>query len=123
MSLPRPSGRRSLAVLVCPLGGATSGDALGRPEVVVFVTDPERRPQLPADILAKLYGLTPAETRLALLLAGGKRLEEAAEELGISTTTARWTLKNLFRKTETDRQADLVRLLLSSPVSVDPQPR
>jgi len=31
-----------------------------------------------------------------------------------------YTLKNLFRKTETDRQADLISLFIASPVALGP---
>ena len=60
--------------------------------------------------------LTPAETRVALMLIDGKRLDQIAGELEVAQTTIVFHLKNLFRKTETHRQADLVRVLLSVPL-------
>ena len=41
---------------------------------------------------------------------------QIAEELEVAQTTVVFHLKNLFRKTETNRQADLVRVLLSVPL-------
>jgi CheY-like chemotaxis protein len=113
VALRRPSARRPLTALICPLAGGAS-----QPMVAIFVSDPERRPQLAPEVIAGLYGLTPAETRLAVALTRGQRLEEIAEEFGLSRSTLAYTLRNLFRKTETDRQADLVRLFLASPLSV-----
>jgi len=60
----------------------------------------------------------PRETRLALALVRGLRLDEIADEFGLSRHPVSYTLKNLFRKTETDRQADLISLFLSNVVSV-----
>jgi hypothetical protein len=42
-------------------------------------------------------------------------MEEAAGLLGITLSTARGVLKTIFAKTGTNRQASLVRLLLSGP--------
>ena len=64
-----------------------------------------------AETLRRRFALTPAETRLALALAGGMRLREAAERNGVRLSTARVQLKSIFWKTETHRQAELVALL------------
>ena len=64
--------------------------------------------------MRKLFDFTPAETQLALQLADGLALEEAADELGISKNTARAHLRAVFSKTGVTRQATLVRMLLSS---------
>ncbi|MBP0447120.1 response regulator [Roseomonas sp. SSH11] len=112
LALTRPSGRRPLTALICPLR-AEDGAAIS-----IFISDPERQPQLAPDVIAGLYGLTPAETRLAVALTQGQRLEEIAEAFGLSRSTLAYTLRNLFRKTETDRQADLVRLFLASPLTI-----
>jgi DNA-binding CsgD family transcriptional regulator len=65
--------------------------------------------------LRALYGLTPAETRLAQRLAAGDELKAAAAQLGIGYGTARAQLAAIFRKTETKRQGELVRLLCTLP--------
>jgi DNA-binding NarL/FixJ family response regulator len=73
-------------------------------------------PRVSGDTLVRLYNLTPSETRVALMLIDGKRLDQIAEELEVAQTTVVFHLKNLFRKTDTNRQADLVRVLLSVPL-------
>jgi len=117
VALTRHSGKRSLVAICCPLsrGPAQPGTAA----VGVFVTDPERRLSSVAEAVAHLYGLSPAETRIALALSRGLRLDEIADEFGISRNTVSYTMKNLFRKTETDRQADLISLFIASPVAPD----
>ena len=88
-----------------------------RPEaVVLLVIDTEQRAKVSGDTLVRLYNLTPSETRVALMLIDGKRLDQIAEELEVAQTTVVFHLKNLFRKTDTNRQADLVRVLLSVPL-------
>ena len=69
----------------------------------------------PIDLLKRHFGLTPAEARLALHLVAGETLRSAAVKLSISYETARTSLKNIFRKTGTCRQAELVIVILAAP--------
>lgn len=117
VALTRESGRRALIAVACPLGRGPA--VAGEPAVGLFVTDPEWRSSDAAQAVAQLYSLSPAETRLALALVRGQRLDEIADEFGLSRNTVSYTLKNLFRKTETDRQADLISLFLSNLVAED----
>jgi len=57
------------------------------------------------------FGLTPSESRLAVRLASGLSLREAAQALGISYQTVRTKLKFVFQKTGVRRQAELILLL------------
>jgi len=82
---------------------------------IVFVFREDETPVPPADLLCRLYGFTPAEARLARHLADTGSLETAAEVFSISRATARTQLQRIFSKTGTRRQADLMRLLLTSP--------
>lgn len=64
-------------------------------------------------LLVDTFGLTPAEARLAVHLVTGATLEYAADELRITKETARHQLKSVFRKTDVNRQAELVARLSS----------
>jgi len=64
------------------------------------------------DGIARAFEFTPAETRLASELLRGHPIGEAAVELGISESTAKTHLQNLFSKAGVSRQVDLVALLL-----------
>ena len=70
------------------------------------------KPGPPAAILAKTFRLTPAEAKLACVIARGASPGIAARELKISRETARNQLKSVFAKTDTHRQSELVALLL-----------
>ena len=88
--------------------------ALCRPAAVMLVTRAEQR--IPKDTwLQTLYGLTKAESKLAVLIAAGMDGPEAAGKLGLTAETVRTRLKTVFIKTNTRRQSDLARLLASLP--------
>lgn len=75
---------------------------------LVMVALLENRPRM--QLLVDLFRLTSAEIRLAELIAQGLPPEECAARLGISINTVRTQLRSLFRKTETERQVELVGL-------------
>jgi DNA-binding CsgD family transcriptional regulator len=83
--------------------------------VAVFLADNAAQPAARTELLKSLFELTPAEARLAEQLASGPSLSDAADNLGITIGTARTQLKSVFLKTDTSRQAELVRLLLLLP--------
>jgi DNA-binding NarL/FixJ family response regulator len=113
VTLPRMSGGRPYLVLIP--GQRFSQEE--KPEaIVMLLIDTDQRTKVSGETLVRLYNLTPSETRVALMLIDGKRLDQIAEELEVAQTTVVFHLKNLFRKTETNRQADLIRVLLSVPL-------
>lgn len=61
--------------------------------------------------IGRAFALTPAEIRLAGMVASGQTLIEVAKCLGISITTARYHLRQIFAKTGTGQQSQLVALL------------
>jgi DNA-binding NarL/FixJ family response regulator len=61
---------------------------------------------------AAAFGLTPAEMRVAQALTEGKAIAQIAYGLGVSRTTIAYHMRNIFQKTGTERQAELVALLL-----------
>ena len=69
---------------------------------------------MPGEAFARLYRLTGAELRVLLALAQGLGGKEAADMLGIGEPTVRTHLQRIFAKTDTSRQADLLRLLHNS---------
>ena len=60
------------------------------------------------------FRLTPAERRLALYLASGGCLSDAATSFSVSRHTVRNQLRSIFDKVGVKRQADLTRLILAS---------
>ena len=119
--LQHPAGGRSLQFMAAPFGWSDRGGPLGRRFArAVFIGDPKRRTGDPIGVFHEIYGLTPGETRLTLLLLADCSLEEAARLLGISRSTARSVLKRVFQKTDTKRQSGLVRLMFTGFAQVRP---
>lgn len=116
--VPRPSGARGYQVVVSPLHRRVSGLRGACSAAVVFVTDPERGPQPVEQVLAALYGLTPAEARVASAVGSGCSLREYAEHAERSLETVRSLLQRVFAKTGTRRQAELAALVSSGPASL-----
>jgi len=116
IALERRSGKRALQVLVTPFRPTQTRRSTAR--VLVLVTDPELKVNFPDEILRSLYDFTPAETEIANGLLTGFSLEEIAVLRRVSVATVRSQMKSVFGKTDTQRQADLVRLLASLPRTV-----
>lgn len=112
LPLSRAPGRHALAVLVCSVGVSSPS----RERVAaILASDAASLPEPDASRLRSLYRLTPAEADVAVQIAKGRRLQEVAHSLGVSINTVRTHLRQLFLKTDTRRQADLVRLLICGP--------
>jgi DNA-binding CsgD family transcriptional regulator len=66
-------------------------------------------------LLSRTFHLTPAEARLASILADGEGIDGASARLAIGRETARTHLRAIFAKTGTRRQAELAALLSRLP--------
>jgi DNA-binding CsgD family transcriptional regulator/PAS domain-containing protein len=117
MAITRACGR-PLTLKVSPLMPSPASPLSQEPGVVVFLTDPDASEPSEPERLAAMFGLTPAESRMADQLVQGRTLAEAAEHLGITRLTARVHLKRIFSKTYTGKQSELLRLLLRSPATL-----
>ena len=84
-----------------------------RASAAVFIAPALTPPRLPADALALLYDLTPAELRVFELIADGRTQAEIAMELSIAPSTVKTHLLRVFDKTGCNRQAELVKLAAS----------
>jgi DNA-binding CsgD family transcriptional regulator len=76
---------------------------------------PDSPPVVDADLLSMAFDLTPAECRVAHSIAEGRTPKEIAARLGVQHDTVRKQLQAIYQKTATNRQADLIRLLLHLP--------
>lgn len=104
---------------VMPLGNSPYRSQLSPPATaVVFVAQQPGPAPSPAEALAALFDLTPAETRVFSSIASGRSVVETADLLGVNVSTARSHLLRLFEKTQTRRQAELVRLAHSFAIQV-----
>lgn len=117
----RPSGRQPLRLLVAPASHERGVLGTESPAVLVFVSDPERQPVSSCDHLRQLFGFTAAEGRVAMAMLDGESVGTLADRLGISRNTARTHVQRLLAKTDTRRQAELMRVLLGAqlPLRLD----
>ena len=76
----------------------------------LFVRKAAQGGPAPYEAIAKLYKLTPSELRVLLAVQRGG-VGEVADALGISEATVKTHLHRLFAKTDTRRQAELVKLV------------
>jgi DNA-binding CsgD family transcriptional regulator len=114
MQAARPSGKRPYVVFVSSMPVRARALSELRPAACLVITDPSDRRPLTTDRLKAAFGFTEAEARLASLLVSGQSLRSAAAALRITYGTARVRLAELFQKTETRRQGELIGLLLAT---------
>ena len=80
---------------------------------VVFINDPAAL-QLPdAARLSALFWLTPAQAKVALEFSAGGTYAQVARRQRIAVDTVRSHIREIYAKTRVNREADLVRLVLS----------
>lgn len=116
MTIERADGARPLSIKIAPVE-LNAGENSSR-VAAVFVRDLDVRQSVPPEVVAKLFGLTFAEARVVVELVKGKRPQEVADDIGVSLNTVRNQLKQIFSKTNTGRQSELVSLVLSSAAFV-----
>jgi DNA-binding NarL/FixJ family response regulator len=107
----------ALSLLACALAHSEPERA-GRPHVAVFISTTDRRKRVSEALLMDLLALTPTEARIAGALACGTRAADIAAEMDVSQATMSFHLRNLFQKTGTNRQADLIALILAGPMMI-----
>lgn len=109
-AIERP-GRPALLATVSPMPETAAPFAVFRSAVIVRLIDRTTSPEPRDTGWSTLFGLTPAETRLATtLLASDGNLRHIAGQLGIAYATARVQLANVFDKVGVNSQIQLVRL-------------
>jgi DNA-binding CsgD family transcriptional regulator len=113
MLIGRSDGLPPYVLGVLPLHAAPVDD---RRFALIIIVDPVR--YVPsANDLVELFGLSPAEARIAAELMTGKSLADIAATAGVQITTVRTQLRSILRKVGVKRQFDLVRILSSTGIS------
>lgn len=67
------------------------------------------------ETLKSVYGLTQSEAELLLRMVQGETLAEISEARNVTMHTVRAQLKSVFAKTDTNRQASLIKKVLTGP--------
>lgn len=113
--LLRRVNEQPLHILVAPFRMAWAGQPTAG--AIVFVRDPSRSMSAIATLRA-LFNFTPTEARIAQALANGKSIGDIAAAHRATLQTVRKQLKSIFAKTETNRQAQCVAVILRSVATI-----
>jgi DNA-binding CsgD family transcriptional regulator/PAS domain-containing protein len=109
---PDRRAEQALIATVMPMS-AENGDRLiaARARAIIFLIEPGALLALHGSAVEAAFGLTPRQATLAVLLVRAASLRHAAAELSMAQETTRTHLKEIFERTHTRRQADLIRAL------------
>ncbi len=110
LACSRPSKKRPYVIHALPL---PITEAFSAARALVMIIDPEQGTEPPKMLIRRLFGLTNAQADVALRVMRGDGLKPISEELALSMATVKTHLQHVFEKTDTHRQAELVRLLLT----------
>jgi DNA-binding CsgD family transcriptional regulator len=116
VALPCSDGRK-MAVQVLPLGAETAWLAQ-RAAAIIFFKDPKAVALPLREDIRVLFDLTRAQAALAREILRGDGVQAAADRLNITRATARTHLLEIFQKTGTRRQAELVRVILQRSLAM-----
>ena len=113
-ALATPGGEEWLLFAVALDAGGDERLGMTARSVMLVLRAPREETRNPVAVAARLFDLTPAQVQVLMFLAQGHAPDAIAEILGVSVTTVRTHLAELFRRTGTTRQAELVARTLSA---------
>ncbi|MEP2640449.1 MULTISPECIES: hypothetical protein [Rhodobacterales] len=118
IALNRPSDGEKLAVFVSSVlvDNQQPGWAqVAEPLALLVLRDPRRPVETENEVLCRVFGLTPTQSRLAGFMVQGLTVREAAGEAGITEASARQYLKIVFQKMNVTRQSEMMMKMLELP--------
>jgi DNA-binding CsgD family transcriptional regulator len=108
--------RRAAPFVAAVAAVEEQGPGENDPAAVIHIFEPSAAVDQMIAPVCQFYGLSSMETRLVMMLLAGRAVPDIAAAENIKQDTVRTYLKNVFRKTNTKSQADLVRAMLTSSV-------
>lgn len=112
VSLRCRDGRPVAAVMLAIGRGRSPVDGRDRRLALLAIAEPETAGQ--EYLMEATFGLTPAEARIAAMIASGRAPNECAARLDVRISTVRSQLASIYQKTGATGRADLVRLVFAS---------
>ena len=106
-----PDGDRLVGHVLPLADGARRFAGMGGAVAALFVQPAHFDPPSIPEGLAKAFELTPGELRVVLATVRHEGVADIAETLGVAETTVKTHLARIFGKTDTKRQADIVKLV------------
>ena len=102
-----------LVLHVKPVGAPQPDYGARHVAALVLLVEPGCRHRIDPGLVARVLGLTPAESQVAVWLAEGRSVREMAAARGVTERAIYWHLNQIYQKRSISRQVDLVRLVLS----------
>ena len=111
LTISSPRGLHPLVLSIAPAGhGRPDAPDAGHPAALLVARNPHPTFDLERCAFASIFELTPAQTRLAGAILAGHSLAGASRALQVSENTVRSHLKQIYQKTHTHSQIELVHL-------------
>lgn len=105
-------GKPQLDIVIKPIREDAYDGANLAPRVVVYLNDCEQSQlELNAEMLCKIYSMTPCEAQVSAHLAEGKTQAQVAELLGVSINTVKTHLRGIYDKLDAKNQSQVVAIL------------
>ena len=113
MRITRRKARTPLVLEIHPVQGVGVARRARQIGALVLIVDPAGRPRVDPDLVARLFGLAPTESRVAVAVAAGQTVPGIAVSLGCAESTVKTHLKRVYRKLGIRKQTELVRRVMS----------
>ena len=113
LALTRPSGSLPLVLHVIPRTPREDGISPTLAAALVLIVDPGARPPVDPALVQATLDISPAQSRVAAMLAEGRSVRDIAVAVGRSENTVRWHIRRIFEKHDITRLAQLVQLVRS----------
>ena len=111
--ITRSKARTPLVLEIHPVRGMGVGRHASQVGALVLVVDPARRPRIDPELAARLLGLGPQESRVAVAVAAGETVAGVADALDCAESTVMTHLKRIYRKLGIRKQTELAQRVLS----------
>lgn len=114
--IARPSGEESFVLEVTPLRDALGEVAKNMAGALISIINPSNTMNYDFARFAKVFALTEAEQAVCKLIVGGYSNQEISEKRSVSEKTIKNQATNIYKKTETNSRASLVRkIVMTTP--------
>ena len=113
MKITRRNARSPLVLEIHPVREGGADSLAGRVRALVLIVDPTARPRVDPGLAARLLGLSPMESRVAVAVAAGQTVAGIADALDCAESTVKTHLKRVYRKLGVCKQTELVRRILA----------
>ena len=111
IAVERQSGAPAFVCSIRPLFRPDEHGVSAQAEAVVLIRDPVHRYRPSIETQREAFGFTLAEANVTQALLSGTPVAEYARQAGISLNTVYTHLRHIKEKTQTRRQAELIRKL------------